>query len=350
VAWNFGTRSPPGPLPASVLFHARLQDAEQVVDTVIERERIALEVQEQVRRAGVRQDQEPPVGDGHTVGLALERQQLPEHPAGVLALDLDPRLLPDPLQRPGADAVEGRGHRQLQAGEPASRADLAVLQRPPLAARGAGDEAEIIVRAPACAADRVPAADIAVLDRLRVRAGGWVGGRNDGVPTQPHGRLELGPHAPVVGHVVVHPEPVGRPGAPPEDDMEELRLPALDRRQQLDVGTDLYDRRGLDVARQLGVGDLVVPWPEGARRLPRLVVATQQEVRVTAPVPSRNVAGTPTSAPAAIAATVSAAAARSSAPGSWVAGSPAFPGSGSTLEPSLRISTTCRPAARRSSR
>ena len=77
---------------------------------------------------------------------------------------------------------------------------------------------------------------------------------------------------------------VGR-SLPAEDDVQVLRLPALDGRQLLDVGADLEDRRRLDVAGELGVRDLVVPRPERAVRLARIVVSAEQEVRVAAPRP-----------------------------------------------------------------
>ena len=72
---------------------------------------------------------------------------------------------------------------------------------------------------------------------------------------------------------------------PAEDDVQELRPPPLDRRQLLDVRADLEDGAGLHVAGELGVGDLVVPGAEGARRLARRVVHAEQEVGVAAPGP-----------------------------------------------------------------
>ncbi len=64
-----------------------------------------------------------------------------------------------------------------------------------------------------------------------------------------------------------------------------LRLPPLDRDELLDVGADLEDRRGLDVAGELRIRHLVVPRPERAVRLVRRMVPSEQEVRVAAPRP-----------------------------------------------------------------
>ncbi len=75
------------------------------------------------------------------------------------------------------------------------------------------------------------------------------------------------------------------PRAAAEDDVQELRLPALDRRQLLHVRADLQDRRRLDVACELGVGHLVVPRTERAVGLARRVVPAEQEVRMAAPGP-----------------------------------------------------------------
>ena len=53
----------------------------------------------------------------------------------VLALDLDPRLLADPLEGLVAHALEARAGGQLEDGELAALRDGLVLQRPALADR-----------------------------------------------------------------------------------------------------------------------------------------------------------------------------------------------------------------------
>ena len=161
-------------------------------------------------------------------------------------------------------------------------ATLARLERAALARRGARDEAEVVVRAPLRLAHDDPAADVAVLDRLGVRRDRRIGGWR-GVPAEPDGGLEVGLDAAVVGHVVVDPQRVRGTLPAAEHDVERLRLHALDRRQLLDVRADLEDRRGLDVAGELGVRDLVVPRAERAVGLAGDVVAPQEEVRVAAP-------------------------------------------------------------------
>ena len=83
-------------------------------------------------------------------------------------------------------------------------------------------------------------------------------------------------------------EPLRLAGAAAEDHVEPLRLGPLQAVELLDVRADLEDGAGLDVARELRVGDLVVVRPERARPLRRL--DPQQEVGVTEPRPSKNVA------------------------------------------------------------
>ena len=63
------------------------------------------------------------------------------------------------------------------------------------------------------------------------------------------------------------------------------RLAALDARQLVHVGADLEDGARRHVPRQLRVGHLVVPRPEGAVRFVRSVIPAKQEVGVPAPAP-----------------------------------------------------------------
>ena len=163
--------------------------------------------------------------------------------------------------------------------------------------------------------------------------------------------LELPLHPAVVGHEVVHAAAVRGPRAAAQHDVQELRLPALDRRQLLHVGADLEDGRRLHVAGELGVRHLVVPGAERAVRLARLVIPAEQEVRVAAPGPveerrlvddvravAHGVERLGGGGPQLRAGVPAARASPSAAPG------------GATADPSFSISTTLRPAARRSSR
>ena len=148
IAWNFGVRSPPAGGPALVVLgQAGLQDAEQVVHPVVQGERIPLEVQVQVSLARLRQAEEPAEGHRLAVLAAVQGEQLPEDPAGVLRRHLDPGLLADAREGLPADVLEGRCHRQLEAGEAAAGPDAAGLERGALAGGGPGDQAQVVVRA-----------------------------------------------------------------------------------------------------------------------------------------------------------------------------------------------------------
>ena len=279
--------------PRVALRGGRVEDAEQVVDPVVERERIALEVEEQVVRRRLREDQESSVGDERPrprllVDGPLRVEQLPEHLAAVLALDLDPGLLAHPGQRGIPAAVEPGPQRELERGEAAARADRPrrhvrrpLLERAALPARDPGDEAQVVIGPPAIAAGRPPAAHVAMGDGVRVGVRGRVG-RCAGTPLVGRGQ-EVCLHAAVVGHEVVDAEHDGLAYAPAEGHVEPLWLPALDPGQLVDVRADLDDGRRLDVPGELGVGHLVMPGAEGAVRLPGRVIDAEEEVRVTAP-------------------------------------------------------------------
>ena len=262
---------------------SRLQDPEQVVHAVIERERIALEVQEEVPAAGCRQAEEPPVPDELSRLVAVERQQLPAWCRQAVGLDLDPGLLADPSECVTADPFDPRAHGQLQPAERTPRPDAPRLQRRSVARGRPGHEREIVVRPAPRRAVRRPAADLAVLDGLRVGGDRRVDRCRDRDRTHPDRLLELGLDPAVVGHHLVHAVGCLLTGAAAEDDVQELRLAALDDRQLVHVGADLEDGARRHVPRQLRVGHLVVPRPEGAVRFVRSVVPAQQEVRVAAP-------------------------------------------------------------------
>ena len=78
----------------------RLQDAEEVVHAVIEGEGVALQVQEEVVGAGLRQRQEALGRVRRAVLRGEEGQALEGDAAGRVRLHLEPRLLPDARRGP----------------------------------------------------------------------------------------------------------------------------------------------------------------------------------------------------------------------------------------------------------
>src|ERR671921_79632 len=93
----------------------RLEDAEEVVEPVVERVRIALEVEEEVARRRWRQRREPSL---RREWLGLGRQeQLVAMLAGSPSLQLDPRLLPNPDQRVATDPLERWRDRERKIAE-----------------------------------------------------------------------------------------------------------------------------------------------------------------------------------------------------------------------------------------
>ncbi len=291
-----GRRSGLHSRPARVILdQRRVEHAEQVVDAVVERERIALEVEEEVVSRRLGQDEKAAIRDEcPCAGLGIlgpvGLEELPEGLAAVLALDLDPGLLADARERDIAAAVELRPQRELEPGKASTGPDRArrrvrgaLLEPAPLSAADSRHEAQVIVGTAPVPADRPPAADVAVLDGIRVRVRGRVGRWADALVVRGGDEVRL--HAAVVGHVVVDAEDHGLASAPAERDVEPLGLPPLHPRQLVDVRADLEDGAGLDVAGELGVGDFVVPGAERAVRLPGCVVDPQEEVGVAAPCP-----------------------------------------------------------------
>jgi hypothetical protein len=90
-------------------------------------------------------------------------------------LHLDARLLAHPLDRRGGRAVERRIERQRSRRKAHDGVDLASGERLALAARDPGHQREVIVVAAPLHAQLGPAADVAVVDRLGIRALGRVG-------------------------------------------------------------------------------------------------------------------------------------------------------------------------------
>ena len=233
-----------------------LEDAEQVVEPVVERVRVALDVEEQVagRR---RRERSPGRAPARSASPRLGQEQLVPTVAVAPALELDPGLLADPLERVLRSCPRAAG--SIGSGESPSASSVATprsVSARRWRARDPGDEAEVVVGAPARDALGRPAADVAVLDRLRVGAGRRV--RRPASSSRDR-REEPVLGAPVVGHVVVDAEPLdgrgrcrrGRRASTPG------RTPWMPL-QLVDVGADLEDGARLDVARELRVRDLVV--------------------------------------------------------------------------------------------
>src|SRR6185503_17825790 len=129
---------------------------------------IAFDVEEQVVRRRLGQDEQAPIRDERPVLVALGREQLRLDLALVLALDLQPSLLADSLEGGAADPLESRLQRQGDDGELAAPTNRAVLERAALSRGDARDQREVVVAAALVAAMDVPATDVAVLDRVRV--------------------------------------------------------------------------------------------------------------------------------------------------------------------------------------
>ena len=235
----------------------RLEHAEQVLDPVVERERIALDVEEQVVRGRLGEHEQASIGDQGGFLVTLRLEELPLRLPFVLALDLEASLLAHALERLAADAFETGRHWERQDRELATTPDRAVLERPTLAGADPGDEGEVVVAAALVPTMDRPATDVAMLDRLRVRRRD----RIDGLGTADR-RLELRLDAAVVGHEVGDSVGRGFARAAAEHDVQPLRRLALDPRELLHIRADLEDRAGLGPSRELRVGDLVRPRPE----------------------------------------------------------------------------------------
>ena len=251
-----------------------VEDPEEVVEAVVERVRIALDVEEEIAGRGRRERGEPAIELDRRVGGRDE--QLVRQSILAPALELDPRLLTDPYQCRGADVLEWRFHRQRQVAERFEGRDATLDQRTTLSRGDPGDEAQVIVAAAAGSAFGRPTTDIAVLDGFRVRARRWVG-RWRLVGKRPEEAVSC---AAVVGHEVVDPEPLHRPGAAAERDVQPLGTDILDPLELVDVRADLEDGARLDVAGELRIGDLVVVRAPARRPLGR--VHPQQEVGMPA--------------------------------------------------------------------
>ena len=226
------------------------EDAEEVLEPAVGRpERVALDVEEDVARRGLRQQLE--------AALRRRLEQVirvpPGHACAVLERGLVAQRLEGARRHARDLAVRWRG------GELGERADARLLEPRNLVAAQARDERQVVVPLPLRPAAFAEVADRAVRDGQRVRLG-RVGDELE----------EALPDAPVVGHEVAGPVGVAQPG--PEQDVHERRLAPGDAGELLGVEAELEDVSRLRGAGELRVGRLV-----GAVRLPL------EEVRDPAP-------------------------------------------------------------------
>ncbi len=268
----------------------RLDDAEQVVDAVLQREGVALDVEEQVARGRLGKAEQPAVGLQRAVGQSGRRQQLMLDPTLVLALDLDAGLLahgPQPLLPHARGAGQRRVERDGHGGQlpPRVHRRLVLAERAALLRRDAGHERQVVVLAPPRLALHDPAAHVAVLDGFgsgerRIdgdvgRCGGRGSVRGRSRIRRPicrraaggDERLEASAHQAVVGQVVGRAKVLDGVRAPAQRDVHLRRPDALEPLQQVGVEAELEQRRRLHVPRELGVPGFVAPRTQLARGL-----------------------------------------------------------------------------------
>ncbi len=180
-----------------------------------------------------------------------------EREPGPATRELDPRLLahaPIALARP---ARRLPADRQRLGREPFERGDVVLHQLAGLEPREPGDQAQVIVGPPLPVAVLEPAADLAVLDRIRV-------GRRPAHDRGVGRGLEAPSHPAVVGEVVLDPVGLEREAVEPGHHVHVLGAEALDHGDQVGVEAELEHGLRLGVARQLGVERLVGPVAEAA--------------------------------------------------------------------------------------
>ena len=181
---------------------------------------------------------------------------------------LHPRLVANPRQGAGADAVEAGDDRQVERPQRRHRRHPPLDQTAPLAAVDAGHERQVVVGAAPLRADLLPLADVAVLDRFGIGIGRCIGVR-----------LESPADGAVVGRVLDDPEAREVPlVAAAERQVHPFRLPSLHPGQEVRIQEELQHRLALRAAGQLRVEHLVRPGAQRARR-----VDPKEEVGIAAP-------------------------------------------------------------------
>ena len=234
-----------------------VEDAEEVVEAVVVGVRVALDIEEEVARARQRQPGQATFGFDRLAGCGQD--ELVRRRPHAASLHLEAGLGVNALERRRADA--GDLQRQGSVCQPGHRLNAGVHQSAALVGGDARHQRQVVVLPASLLAQLGPAADAAVRDRLGGRGHGVDRGDGRRLRGAEHDRLEalLG-HA-VVGEIVVDPQAGRLARAAAEHDPHLARPHALDSLQLLDVGADLQDGAGLDVARQLRVRDLVVVRP-----------------------------------------------------------------------------------------
>src|SRR3990170_1940574 len=246
-------------------------DAKEVFEAFFQCPGVGLDVKEEVVRGWLGQERQ---ALARLVGVGLD--ELVEQLARVGALDLEAGRVAGPRQPAGVH-VSDRAIRR-QGGERAHRRHAVDGEPLRVRPRHAGHDREVVVAPTAVHAGREPGADAAVIHGIRISAGRQ-GVAPRGCPVAEDDGFETALYHPVVGGVVVEPHRVGRAVA--GDDVDAFRRDALELRQPVRVDADLEQGAALDGARELRVGDLVAPGPQGRTG----AVDLQQEVGVAQPAP-----------------------------------------------------------------
>src|ERR1700694_1681673 len=183
-----------------------LRDTEQVLEAAVSGEGIALHIEEEVGRRRRRKETK-------AKSRPDRRKELEGGPARLALKHLKAGLLAEPHERVPAHCLHGLGRRQR--GQSCHSANAGCHELASLATRHVRHQRKMVVVAPALQADLIPSADAAVLDGI-----GIYGNRaTEGC------LLKTQLDAPVVGRVVLKPEPLLSHGS--EYDVDCIRLDAL---------------------------------------------------------------------------------------------------------------------------
>ncbi len=249
--------------PQRLVLSIGIHHAEQVLEPLLERVLVPLDIEEQVPRRRRRQRRQPLLGH--------HRQNLMEMRARISPLELNPRLFPYPRERSVADAVHPGPDRHLHHRQCRQCAHIPLHQPRPLTPRDPRHQRQMIILPPHPVTLRPPVADLTMLHRLRVRGG----------PTAtPHLRLKPPPHRPVVSRVLVKKKRLKPNHRPPQRQPHLPRRHPLHPRQQIRIQRNLQHRPPLGLPRQLGVHNFIRPRPELTRS-----VHPNQKVRIPTPAP-----------------------------------------------------------------
>ena len=244
------------PGPAAGVGVGGVDDAEQVLQpellAVLGVIPGSFDVEEQITGGGFRQRQQATVDQEGPRRVPFGIQDLVPDAALVLAGHLQAGLPPGTFQGWPARCVTAG--KDVQGCQRAPGRHPGRLQRPPLVLGDPGDQRQVVVAAPAVFAQVVPAADHAVLHRLRVRIGGRVVARVGGDE-----RAEGAPGLPFVGRVVADLQ--RDQVAPAERQVHPAGPDALQRGEEVGVERGLRDRARLGAS-----GPAWRPRPRNAAR------------------------------------------------------------------------------------